>query len=114
MRREISDGVTWLIDSENNRVSIREWRDEKKATEWLNALTAPAAPAATTADCSGCSDIAPQKTTREVPVIEDIHRKLFAAVSAPGAFDVGDWHKCETTLAVLAGLLSSQEKRVRN
>jgi hypothetical protein len=32
-----------------------------------------------------------------VPVIENIHQKVLAAVSQPDAFDMGDWHRCETT-----------------
>lgn len=32
-----------------------------------------------------------------MPVIKDIHAKIYAAASAPGALDMGDWHKCEKT-----------------
>jgi hypothetical protein len=32
-----------------------------------------------------------------VPRIDDIHRKVYLAVSQPGAFDMGSWHSCETT-----------------
>jgi hypothetical protein len=30
-------------------------------------------------------------------VIHDIHQKVYAAASAPGALDMGTWHKCEKT-----------------
>lgn len=30
-------------------------------------------------------------------MIEDIHKKLFEAVSAPGALDMSNWHTCNTT-----------------
>jgi len=33
----------------------------------------------------------------EIPVIADIHKTIFAAVSKPGALDMGDWHRCENT-----------------
>ena len=33
----------------------------------------------------------------DAPVIENIHQKVYAAASAQGALDMGDWHKCETT-----------------
>jgi len=32
-----------------------------------------------------------------VPKIEKIHQKIYAAVSQPGALDMGSWHTCETT-----------------
>jgi hypothetical protein len=32
-----------------------------------------------------------------VPVIPDIHVAIYAAVSRPGALDMGDWHKCANT-----------------
>ena len=33
----------------------------------------------------------------EVPVIEDIHKKVYDVASKPGALDMNDWHTCETT-----------------
>ena len=32
-----------------------------------------------------------------VPVIPEIHKAIYAAVSAPGALDMGTWHTCENT-----------------
>lgn len=32
-----------------------------------------------------------------IPKIENIHTKVLEAVSQPDAFDMGIWHKCETT-----------------
>ena len=32
-----------------------------------------------------------------MPVIPDIHKAIFAAVSQPRALDMGSWHSCETT-----------------
>ena len=34
---------------------------------------------------------------RDAPKIENIHQKVYAAASQPGALDMGDWHICETT-----------------
>jgi uncharacterized protein YjbI with pentapeptide repeats len=34
---------------------------------------------------------------RDAPKIENIHQKVYAAASQPGALDMGDWHRCETT-----------------
>ena len=50
--------------------------------------------------CSGCSEatnLAPaQWPQAEVPVITDIHRKVYEAASQPGALDMGSFHVCET------------------
>jgi hypothetical protein len=32
-----------------------------------------------------------------VPVIENIHQKIFEAASQPKALNMGDWHTCDTT-----------------
>jgi hypothetical protein len=32
-----------------------------------------------------------------VPVIENIHQKVYEAASQPKALDMSDWHTCETT-----------------
>jgi hypothetical protein len=32
-----------------------------------------------------------------IPKIEDIHRRVFEAVSQPGALDMDSWHTCNTT-----------------
>jgi hypothetical protein len=33
----------------------------------------------------------------EIPKIENIHERVLSAVSKPGALDMSNWHKCETT-----------------
>src|SRR6185437_10613325 len=64
-------------------------------------------------DCSGCSHIAlldgktgliaePSEATATlgapaVPRIENIHQKVYAAVTQPNAFDMANWHTCGTT-----------------
>jgi hypothetical protein len=32
----------------------------------------------------------------EIPVIENIHQKVFDAVNKPGALDMQTWHSCDT------------------
>ena len=32
-----------------------------------------------------------------IPVIENIHAKVYKAVSEPGALDMSTWHTCDTT-----------------
>ena len=33
----------------------------------------------------------------DAPKIENIHQRVYAAASQPGALDMGDWHRCDTT-----------------
>ena len=33
----------------------------------------------------------------EVPVIEDVHKKVYEACSVEGALNMNEWHTCETT-----------------
>ena len=33
----------------------------------------------------------------EIPMIEDIHKAIYAAVSQPNALDMSSWHLCGTT-----------------
>jgi hypothetical protein len=66
-------------------------------------------------DCSDCSrcyykngikGVKPEKTPigeapatgfPDVPVIENIHQKVYEASSQPNALNMSDWHTCETT-----------------
>lgn len=51
--------------------------------------------------CSGLTNAGPVarekgKSWFDVPVIPNIHQKVFAAASAPKAFDMEVWHSCDT------------------
>jgi hypothetical protein len=52
-------------------------------------------------DCSGLKNAALVQNTKEagfkVPVIENIHQKVYEAASKEGALDMSSWHSCETT-----------------
>ncbi len=45
----------------------------------------------------------------DIPVIENIHQKVYEAATQPNALNMGDWHTCDTThcragwVAFLAG-----------
>jgi hypothetical protein len=42
--------------------------------------------------------LSPQKTEpMQIPVIENIHKRIYEAVSQPDALNMGYWHTCETT-----------------
>src|SRR5689334_12019206 len=49
-------------------------------------------------DCSDCSGLAPQKIEQPaIPVIQDIHKAVYAAASQPEALEMKAWHSCDTT-----------------
>ena len=64
-------------------------------------------------DCSDCSNIgrlhyrqnlSPLSTAEnpipgfpDIPVIQNIHQRIFEAVSQPEALNMSDWHTCDTT-----------------
>lgn len=48
-------------------------------------------------DCTRCSDQTGDRGGFVVPVIADIHAKVYAAASEPGALEMGRVHTCETT-----------------
>ena len=91
---------TWITDENGNRASVEYWGSEEAARKSLETLTR-------CSDCSGCSDCSRcsgmvnaspvESATPAIPVIENIHEKVYAAVSQPGALDMGNWHSCETT-----------------
>jgi len=39
----------------------------------------------------------PVDTAFVVPIIEDLHKKVYECASKPDALNMGDWHTCETT-----------------
>ena len=61
--------------------------------------------------CSGCSNVANLYDKKNlkgdpesdwngappIPAIENIHAKVYEAVSQPKALDMGNWHTCEST-----------------
>lgn len=54
-------------------------------------------------DCSRCSGlkgaspVANEDAGFKVPVIENIHQKVYEAVNRPNALDMTNWHTCDTT-----------------
>lgn len=60
-------------------------------------------------------------TIADAPVIPNIHAAIWAAASQPGALDMSQWHKCETThcragwAVTLAGAAGRElERRLNN
>jgi hypothetical protein len=54
---------------------------------------------------------------RDAPKIENIHQRVYEAASQPGALDMRDWHKCNTThcragwVTTLAGAVGAELER---
>ena len=112
--------TTWIMDNNGNRCSVEYWNNEKKAKEALasNKDCKGCSDCSDCSRCSGCSDcsrclhvanlydkknLQAEPTAWQptgpppVPTITDIHKAIYAAASAPGALDMGRWHKCEKT-----------------
>jgi hypothetical protein len=108
---------TWITDDNGNRCSVEYWGSEEAAKAALASLEdcsrcsdcsycsdcsrcsrcSYCSRCSCCSCCSDCSDMAPQKAAFAVPVIEDIHRKLYEAVSQPNALNMAHWHACDTT-----------------
>ena len=100
----------WMIDENNNRVNIEGAGDEETARKQLESLTrcsdcfgcfdcfgSGCSGCSDCFDCSGCSGKKEAEAAFDVPVIPDIHKTIFAAVSQPKALNMNAWHSCETT-----------------
>lgn len=95
----------WVIDERNNRASIERWGGEEAAKRALQSCydcsdcsdCSRCSDCSDCYDCYDCSDCSPHPIGMEIPVIEDIHRKVYEAASQPGALCMSEWHTCETT-----------------
>jgi len=87
---------TWITDANGNRCSVEYWGSEAEARKRLATLE-NCFRCSGCSGCSRCSDMAPQKNDFAVPVIEDIHKKIYEAASNPGALNMNTWHSCNTT-----------------
>jgi len=99
---------TWIEDKNGNRCSVERWGSKEAAQKALDSLV-------DCSRCSGCShvaflyakqDLIADPSSRDVqgapiiPVIPDIHKRIYAAVTAPSPknpLDMRDWHTCEMT-----------------
>jgi len=84
---------TWIEDANGNRCSVEYFGSREVAQRALDSLK----------DCSDCSDLTNAKTTTvsdprtppQIPIVPNLHQQLYAAVSQPGALNMGTWHKYE-------------------
>ena len=106
---------TWITDAAGNRCSVQRYGSEKAARAALATLKncsgytgcsgcSDCSDCSDCSRCSGCSDLkdaAPVAGASNgpppVPIVPDLHAKIFAAVSQPGALEMDVWHTCEKT-----------------
>src|SRR5216684_652883 len=109
--------ATWIEDKNGNRCSVERWGSHESAQKVLASLVgcsdcsdcsrcSGCSGCSRCSDCSGCSGLentAPAKGDYKVPivpVIPNIHKRIYAAVTAPSPknpLDMRDWHTCEMT-----------------
>lgn len=89
--------ATWVTDATGNKASVECWGSERRAMESLETLKncTNCTDCLRCAGCTGCTG--DSKSAFTVPVVPDIHKAVFAAVSVPGALNMGKWHTCDTT-----------------
>jgi hypothetical protein len=98
---------TWITDDHGNKCSIEYWSSAEAAQTALDSLK-DCSDCSRCADCSDCSDLKNAEIVERgadisnlgpppIPIIENIHQRVYAAASNPAAFDMGDWHTCSNT-----------------
>ena len=99
--------TTWLRDTNGNKCSVEYFGTKEAAQKALDSL----ANCENCTNCSGCSDCSrcsrcsycsgkkddKENAVPEIPVIENLHQKIFEAVSQPKALEMSTWHTCNTT-----------------
>lgn len=96
------NGVEWVTDENGNKCSVRYFGNKENAEKALGSLK-KCKNCTNCSDCSRCEKLEAVKDKEgikpswQVPVIENIHHKVLDAVSKDGAFDMSDWHTCDTT-----------------
>lgn len=88
--------ATWISDDDGNKCSVEYFGSEAQARAALASLRG----CKNCINCSNCSYCAYRSglyADIKIPAIKNIHQKVLAAVSAPGALDMSTWHKCATT-----------------
>ena len=116
--------MEWLTDSNGNKCSVEYFGTRELAQSALDSLKecrdcvncsrcsgcSDCSDCSRCSDCSDCSDcsrcsglndaaptVASTSNVPVVPTIENLHQKIYEAVSQPNALDMGAWHMCETT-----------------
>ena len=121
MQTQITQEVavpTWITDHNGNRASIAKWGSEEAAKASLKTLRdcsncwdcsncrncSNCWDCQNCQNCASCTKCSGKTNTRHgdgfeffIPKIENIHSRIYEAVSQPEALNMGTWHTCETT-----------------
>lgn len=97
---KIENGI--VIDENNNRADIGYWGTEEAAIAALKTCFGCSdcfgcSACSRCSRCAGCFECSAQKTEMAIPVIDDIHKRVFEAASQPNALCMSSWNKCGTT-----------------
>ena len=96
--------MTWITDKNGNRCSVERWGSEEAARAALATLE----DCSECSECSGCYDCSdlkeasPTEATKPVllyvvPVVADLHVRIYQAASQPEALAMDSWHTCANT-----------------
>jgi hypothetical protein len=110
---------TWIEDKNGNRCSVEYFGGQEKAQKALDSLKdcsdcsdcsgcsycsycsycSDCSGCSRCSDCSGCSRCSEKKDISvdipKIPVVKNLHQKIYAAASQPAALEMNDWHKCD-------------------
>lgn len=99
-----------VIDARGNRCDVAYFGTLEAAQAALDSLK-DCDNCINCSRCSGCSNIANLYNKQNlkgdpdsawtgappIPIIPDIHKVIYEAVTQPGALEMGSWHTCDTT-----------------
>lgn len=100
--------TTWLTDDKGNKCSVEYFGSKEAAQKALDSLEnctncTNCQDCKNCRYCSYCSYCSFKEETKgiekrvEIPKIENIHQKIYEAVSQPSALNMRSWHSCDTT-----------------
>ncbi len=103
--------MAWLTDAHGNKCSVEYWGSKEAAQAALDSLKdcdecINCSRCSGCSRCSDCSDLnnaspveadATSPLVPTVPIIENLHKKLYDAVTQPDALNMDGWHTCEKT-----------------
>jgi hypothetical protein len=106
--------TTWIEDANGNKCSAEYFGSIEAAQKALDSLVnckncidcsncSNCSDCSYCSYCSGCSRCSDKSKTQGdftppvIPKIENIHQRVYAAVSTPNALNMAAWHTCDTT-----------------
>jgi hypothetical protein len=93
--------MEWLRDDKGNKCSVEYFGSKEAAQKALDSLKN----CDNCINCSYCSRLEGKKENKKekpeirntIPVIENIHQRIYEAARQPNALKMDSWHTCEKT-----------------